>query len=167
MPDPRCLPRIPFEKWAVDAGLENGHQDWENWRYLRVWAQQLLSNCLGSGEFTASWADSIPIGISSMITTRYYPPGGWSINQLRASVDGNQVGDDLIFQLLVNGVPAGSVTILDGANYGEASISASGTDGDYLQYGYVSGANGASLLTVQGIGTGVSAGLDFNQIQGG
>lgn len=48
MADGRCLPRVPFEKWAVDGGLENGDQEWENWRYLRVWAQKLLDDCLGS-----------------------------------------------------------------------------------------------------------------------
>lgn len=62
MADPRCLPRIPWEKWAVDAGLENGEQDWENWRYLRVWAQQLLDGCISS-------VDDIEWSYAPLITT--------------------------------------------------------------------------------------------------
>lgn len=47
MAESKCLPRVPYEKWALDNGVPGGEKDWANWKYLRVWAQRLLDDCMG------------------------------------------------------------------------------------------------------------------------
>lgn len=164
MADPRCLPRIPWEKWAVDGGLPNGEQDWENWRYLRVWAQQLLDNCMasGAGEFVASWADFVPFPTGNWKSTRYYPPGAWSLSELRISLDSVQA-DPITFEVYVNGASSGATVTLGALdNFGSNTVSISGDDGDYLEWlALDAGTGGGIMLTLQGIGSGVSAGLDL------
>lgn len=48
MANPKCLPRLPWPKWAEESGLPGGFKSTDNWHAFETWAQNLIDNCMPS-----------------------------------------------------------------------------------------------------------------------
>jgi hypothetical protein len=75
-----CLLRIPWPRWAQDAGHDGGAKDAENWKATERWAQHLLDECMPaavSGDHLwASYEAELSVGnsgtnISNTIVTEW------------------------------------------------------------------------------------------------
>lgn len=112
MANQKCLPNIPWPRWALEAGLSGGEKDHENWRYLEKWAQRIFDEgCaaaggLGSEVYCASWNGLL---VSGPRTGRYYAPG------INISLTG------FITSLITAGSTTTSIRILRGTGTGNPS----------------------------------------------
>lgn len=171
MANHKCLPKIPYPKWAEEENLPGGYKSSENWAEVMRWARLLLDGgCLGGGAaFTASYEFAIPTSWSLFESTRYYPfESSWSVNELCASHAYVASATDTEYGLYVNGIFQDSVVIPGGTFVGFKDVSISGVRGDYLVWTVLDGGDGnAEGLSTQANGNFSGAGLNIRLIQGG
>ena len=82
MANPKCLPRLPWPKWAEDAKLPQGFKSTDNWHAFERWAQLLLDECItGSCDPMAVRAHVVLGcgGIEYLLSTGDYEMGGATV----------------------------------------------------------------------------------------